>query len=178
MKIRGNGGARAGEASGAGGDGEDEGESTQDKVHTASWSLLEPPGASWSPTFSLTSWHSPLGQPSINGSGVPKNGLTIGTFKRETTGIGVFEVKANPITIDELPTFRQWAASQVYFLGGKWLNEGQPISPSVSIGFTILLWVQKDLPENPTWDDIKNLLGKMYWKIHFPSFKFFLRAYT
>lgn len=107
-----------------------------------------------------------LGQPGppypsliLNGSGNPNNGLTLGTFTRQSTGVGVFEITANPITIDELPTFRQWAGSQVYFLGGDWLTLGQPLPP-YSNGFTILLWVKKeDLPEFPTWNDVKNLLG-------------------
>jgi len=104
----------------------------------------------------------------LNGSGKPSDGLTIGKFKKETVdgktevGIGFIEVTANTITIhhDKLPTFRQWAGSQVYFLGGDWRKMGLPINPGVSIGFTILLWVKKeDLPEFPTWNDVKNLLG-------------------
>ncbi|NES23802.1 MAG: hypothetical protein F6K41_34010 [Symploca sp. SIO3E6] len=98
---------------------------------------------------------------SLNGSGVPDTGLTIGTFTRISTGVGEIEVTANSITIAQLPTFRQWAQSQVYFLGGNWYNgegQGQPI-PSISNGFTILLWVDKNLPPAPTWDDVKNLLG-------------------
>ncbi len=96
-----------------------------------------------------------------------KQGLEITALTRATGKDGIlrFSIEAHGFRISKLPPFRRWLRSQVYQLGGRWLEDGRAFISAG--GFSFLVWSDRDVTgrragrqkKNPTWTDVANLLG-------------------